>query len=106
MGSESALIAPAMIYVSNEDKPGFTGRFASLLGESGANIATFALGCNFKGGSAIALVEMNGPIPGNLLKAVEMVSKKRAARVHCPGRMPFNYAKIAQTVTIVHRPPR
>ena len=45
-----------MIYVSNEDKPGFIGRFASLLGEAGVNIATFALGRDAEGGSAIALV--------------------------------------------------
>ena len=39
-----AEFAPSMIYVTNEDKPGFIGRFASLLGEAGVNIATFALG--------------------------------------------------------------
>ena len=44
-----------MIYVTNEDKPGFIGRFASLLGEAGVNIATFALGRDTLGGSAIAL---------------------------------------------------
>jgi D-3-phosphoglycerate dehydrogenase len=51
---------PSMIYVSNEDKPGFIGRFASLLGEAGVNIATFALGRDAKGGSAIALVGIDG----------------------------------------------
>ena len=39
-----AEFTPSMIYVTNEDKPGFIGRFASLLGEAGINIATFALG--------------------------------------------------------------
>ena len=39
-----AEFAPSMIYVTNEDKPGFIGRFAGLLGEAGVNIATFALG--------------------------------------------------------------
>ena len=45
-----------MIYVTNDDKPGFIGRFASLLGDAGVNIATFALGRDQQGGSAIALV--------------------------------------------------
>ena len=45
-----------MIYVTNEDKPGFIGRFASVLGDAGVNIATFALGRDEQGGSAIALV--------------------------------------------------
>ena len=40
---------PSMIYVTNEDKPGFIGRFASLLGEAGVNIATFALGRDREG---------------------------------------------------------
>ena len=49
-----------MIYVTNEDKPGFIGRFASLLGDAGVNIATFALGRDEEGGSAIALVSIDG----------------------------------------------
>ncbi len=58
-----AEFAPAMIYVSNEDKPGFIGRFATLLGEAGVNIATFALGRDAQGGSAVALVGIDGEVP-------------------------------------------
>jgi hypothetical protein len=36
----------SMIYVTNEDKPGFIGHFASLLGDARINIATFHLGRN------------------------------------------------------------
>jgi D-3-phosphoglycerate dehydrogenase / 2-oxoglutarate reductase len=75
-----ALIAPAMIYVSNEDKPGFIGRFASLLADAGVNIATFALGRNFKGGSAIAVVEVDDPVPENLLKEVEKLPGVKEAK--------------------------
>src|SRR5262249_26599802 len=75
-----ALIAPAMIYVSNEDKPGFIGRFAGLLGDAGVNIATFALGRNFRGGSAIALVEVDGPVPENLLEEVEKLPGVKEAK--------------------------
>lgn len=66
-----ALVAPVMIYVSNEDKPGFIGRFASLLGNAGINIATFALGRDRPGGSAIALVEVDGPVPEKVLAGIE-----------------------------------
>ena len=52
-----------MIYVTNEDKPGFIGRFAGLLGDAGINIATFALGRDKPGGSAIALVQVDGDVP-------------------------------------------
>jgi D-3-phosphoglycerate dehydrogenase / 2-oxoglutarate reductase len=65
-----ALVAPVMIYVSNEDKPGFIGRFASLLGNASVNIATFALGRDRPGGSAIALVEVDGPVPENVLAQI------------------------------------
>ena len=50
----------SMIYVTNEDKPGFIGRFACLLGDAKINIATFHLGRNKPGGDAIALVEVDG----------------------------------------------
>ena len=39
-----AEFAAHMVYVTNEDKPGFIGRFAGLLGDAKVNIATFALG--------------------------------------------------------------
>ncbi len=65
-----ALVAPVMIYVSNEDKPGFIGRFASLLGNAAINIATFALGRDREGGSAIALVEVDGPVPEKVLAEI------------------------------------
>ncbi len=56
-----------MIYVTNEDKPGFIGQFASLLGDAKVNIATFHLGRNKPGGDAIALVEVDGNVPADVL---------------------------------------
>jgi D-3-phosphoglycerate dehydrogenase len=58
-----AEFAPSTIYVSNEDKPGFIGRFATLLGQAGVNIATFALGRDAEGGSSVALVAVDGEVP-------------------------------------------
>ena len=65
-----AEFTPSMIYVTNEDKPGFIGRFASLLGEAGVNIATFALGRDEQGGSAIALVSIDGAAPPEVIAKV------------------------------------
>ena len=65
-----AEFAPAMIYVTNEDKPGFIGRFAGLLGDAGVNIATFALGRDHAGGDAIALVAVDGKVPADVLGKV------------------------------------
>jgi D-3-phosphoglycerate dehydrogenase len=68
--SVDAAFAPTMIYVTNEDKPGFIGRFASLFGNAGINIATFALGRDQAGGSAIALVEVDGAVPDELIAEI------------------------------------
>lgn len=54
--------APNMLYVRNEDKPGFIGAVGSLLGESKVNIATFSLGRDHQGGSAICLVSVDAPV--------------------------------------------
>ena len=50
-----AEFGPSMLYVTNQDKPGFVGRFATLLAGAGINIATFHLGRDSAGGNAIAL---------------------------------------------------
>jgi len=68
-----AEFGPSMLYVTNQDRPGFVGRFASLLGEAGINIATFHLGRESAGGNAIALVEIDGTVPPDLLAKVQQI---------------------------------
>ncbi|OJU21474.1 MAG: phosphoglycerate dehydrogenase, partial [Afipia sp. 62-7] len=69
----------SMIYVTNEDKPGFIGQFASLLGDAGVNIATFNLGRHKQGGDAIALVEVDGTVPADVLaKTLKLPHVKQA----------------------------
>jgi D-3-phosphoglycerate dehydrogenase len=75
-----AEFTPSMIYVTNEDKPGFIGRFAGLLGEAGVNIATFALGRDEKGGSAIALVSIDGPAPNGVIAKIGQLPGVRQAK--------------------------
>jgi D-3-phosphoglycerate dehydrogenase / 2-oxoglutarate reductase len=75
-----AEFTPSMIYVTNDDKPGFIGRFASLLGEAGVNIATFALGRDQEGGSAIALVAIDGSAPEGVLAKVGRIAGVKQAK--------------------------
>jgi D-3-phosphoglycerate dehydrogenase / 2-oxoglutarate reductase len=75
-----AEFTPSMIYVTNDDKPGFIGRFAGLLGEAGVNIATFALGRDAPGGSAIALVAIDGAAPNGMLGKVSNIPGVKQAR--------------------------
>ena len=70
----------SMIYVTNEDKPGFIGRFASLLGDAKINIATFHLGRNKQGGDAIALVEVDGAVPADVLAKVQALPQVKQAK--------------------------
>jgi D-3-phosphoglycerate dehydrogenase len=66
-----AEFAPSMIYLTNEDRPGFIGRFAGVLGEAEVNIATFALGRDRPGGGAVALVAIDGELPHQALTALK-----------------------------------
>ncbi len=60
-----------MLYVTNNDKPGFIGRLGSLLGAENINIATFNLGRTEKGDDAIALVQVDEPVSEDVLKKIE-----------------------------------
>ncbi|MEF3366600.1 phosphoglycerate dehydrogenase [Methylocystis sp. 9N] len=66
-----AEFSPSMIYLTNEDRPGFIGRFAGALGDAEVNIATFALGRDRPGGQAVALVAIDGDLPARALSKIE-----------------------------------
>jgi D-3-phosphoglycerate dehydrogenase len=56
-----------MLYIVNQDAPGFIGRIGSLLGEEGINIGTFHLGRREAGGEAVLLLSVDQPIPPALI---------------------------------------
>ena len=51
-----------MLYIVNEDAPGFIGRVGTTLGEAGLNIGTFHLGRRSAGGEAVLLLTMDSEI--------------------------------------------
>jgi len=57
-----------MLYIVNEDAPGFIGRIGSLLGEAGINIGTFHLGRREAGGEAIVLLSVDQAIPADVIE--------------------------------------
>ena len=75
-----AELGPHMLYVTNEDKPGFIGKLGTLLGDNKINIATFALGRSAPGEDAIALVEIDGPMPPAVLDQVHQLPMVRQAK--------------------------
>jgi D-3-phosphoglycerate dehydrogenase / 2-oxoglutarate reductase len=56
-------LAGDMLYIVNDDAPGFIGRLGSTLGEAGVNIGTFHLGRREAGGEAVLLLSVDSPVP-------------------------------------------
>lgn len=65
-----ARLGPHMLYIRNQDKPGFIGALGQAMGDAGINIATFHLGRERPGGDAIALVEVDQPIPQEVVERI------------------------------------
>ena len=62
-----------MLYITNEDKPGIIGHLGMALADGGVNIATFHLGRAEAGGDAIALIEVDGALPDDVLAKVRAI---------------------------------
>jgi len=60
----------AMLYIVNEDAPGFIGRLGTTLGEANVNIGTFHLGRRRAGGEAVLLLSLDTPADEKLVKTV------------------------------------
>jgi D-3-phosphoglycerate dehydrogenase / 2-oxoglutarate reductase len=60
-----------MIYIVNEDAPGFIGRLGTTLGEAGVNIGTFNLGRRAAGGEAVALISVDSHVGQELIERLE-----------------------------------
>ena len=75
-----AEFAPHMLYVVNEDKPGFIGKFGTLLGDAKVNIANFTLGRSAPGQDAIALIEVDGKVPDAVVEQLTKLPMVRMAK--------------------------
>ena len=61
-----------MLYVVNQDQPGFIGSVGTTLGEAGVNIGTFHLGrrSDVPGGEAVLLLSLDSPVEEPVLWSV------------------------------------
>jgi D-3-phosphoglycerate dehydrogenase len=66
-----AELTPHMLYITNNDKPGFIGSLGQVLGEAGVNIATLNLGRDKPGGDAICLVSIDGTLTPAVIAKVK-----------------------------------
>jgi D-3-phosphoglycerate dehydrogenase len=76
-----AEMTPNMLFVRNQDKPGFIGRLGTALGEAKINIANFMLGRSEEGANAVCLVAVDGEIPASIREAVKALPGVVSAHV-------------------------
>ncbi len=76
-----AKFRPFILFVNNNDEPGFIGSLGSILGEAGVNIATFNLGREEEGGDAIAMVGIDQEIPAEAMAKIQALPQVRYAKV-------------------------
>ena len=73
-----AELAGHMMYIVNDDVPGFIGRVGTLLGEAQINIGTFNLGRREAGGEAVLLLSVDSAVPAEVVeKARSLPGVKR-----------------------------
>lgn len=68
-----AEVGAHMLYIINDDEPGFIGALGTTLGDAGVNIASFHLGRTTEGGDAIALLQLDQEIGESLLENVRQL---------------------------------
>jgi len=68
-----------MLYVVNEDAPGFIGRLGTTLGEAGVNIGTFHLGRRDAGGEAVLLLSIDDQVTPELIAKVRALPGVKTA---------------------------
>jgi D-3-phosphoglycerate dehydrogenase len=72
-------LAGHMLYVVNEDAPGFIGRIGTTLGEAGVNIGTFHLGRREAGGEAVLLLSVDEAVSPDLVAKVRALPGVKTA---------------------------
>ena len=72
-----------MLVCRNLDVPGVIGRIGTILGEKGVNIANFALGRERAGAKpvkALAVVQVDAPVPAEVLEALQTIEAPLEAK--------------------------
>jgi len=76
-----APFSPTMLYVNNQDKPGFIGAVGALLAEARVNIATFNLGRVAAGEDAICLIGVDQEPDEGLVGRIRALPHVKEARI-------------------------
>src|SRR3546814_18354521 len=83
-----------MLYIVNEDVPGFIGRVGSALGQAQVNIGTFHLGRRNTGGEALLLLSVDQAVPKAVMDEICKLQGVKPVKplrfVYKPGNMNVN----------------
>lgn len=75
-----AALSKHMLFIRNDDKPGFIGSIGKLLGDEGHNIADFRLGRKEDKAEAVCLISLDAPVPESLFAKIEKLPQVQSAR--------------------------
>jgi D-3-phosphoglycerate dehydrogenase len=75
-----AELAGEMLYIVNDDQPGFIGRLGTTLGEAGVNIGTFQLGRRATGGEAVLLLSVDEHVPESVIARIKALPGVRTVK--------------------------
>ena len=70
-----------LIVIKNWDKPGIIGNLGTLLGKHNINIATMTFGRKEPGGEAISVLNVDSPIPSDLLDKIKRIENVLAVKL-------------------------
>ncbi|WP_332810477.1 phosphoglycerate dehydrogenase [Sphingomonas sp.] len=73
-------LAGEMLYIVNEDAPGFIGRVGTTLGEAGVNIGTFQLGRRSAGGEAVLLLSVDSHVEQDVVAQIAALPGVRTVK--------------------------
>ena len=68
-----------MLFITNNDFPGFIGVLGKLLGDAGVNIAALRLGRDKPGGEALSLITIDTSVNNSTLKEINDLSLVNSA---------------------------
>ncbi len=60
-----------MIVCSNDDRPGMMGKIGTILGDGNVNIASMSMGRDLRGGTAVAILNVDSPVLPAIVRRLE-----------------------------------
>ena len=70
-----AAFSKDMLYIRNDDRPGFVGKLGKILGDAKVNIGTFSMGRIAEGGEAVCLVAIDASVTRATINSIQDIEQ-------------------------------